>query len=195
LTGSWWYPFETELVLASRSPRRAAILRMAGIPFVQRPSSVEEVPMEGAPKAIVAHWARAKAEDVSRRDPDHPVLGGDTMVATDERVLGKPSDKDEAREMLRSLSGGWHSVYGGACVLWPSRGVDVSVVARTRVRFRDLFDEEIEAYVATGEPMDKAGSYGIQGRGCVLVQRVEGCYFNVMGLPISLLLNQLRRSE
>lgn len=192
MTGSWWYPFDAELVLASRSPRRAAILRMAGVPFVQRPSSVDETPMEGGPEQVVAHWARAKAEDVSSGDPDHPVLGGDTMVAVDDRILGKPADGREAEEMLRSLSGGWHSVFGGACVLWPQRGIDVSVVAQTRVRFRSLSGEEIAAYVATGEPMDKAGSYGIQGRGCVLVERVEGCYFNVMGLPVSLLLSRLR---
>ena len=189
---SYWYPLEEKLILASRSPRRAVILGLAGIPFDQIPSAVEEVPMEGAPENIVAHWAGAKALDIAAAHSERPVLGADTMVAVKEHVLGKPSDRREARAMLRMLSGAWHSVYGGVNLIWKRRGLDITVVERTRVRFRQLDDREIDAYVATGEPMDKAGAYGIQGYGCVLVERVEGCYFNVMGLPISRLVTELR---
>jgi septum formation protein len=192
LPGSYWYPLDADLVLASRSPRRARILEMAGIPFRQLPSSVEEAPLDADPEEVVGHWARAKAEDVAGDLPDSPVLGGDTMVAVEDRILGKPADRREAEAMLRRLSGSWHTVYGGACILWPARGLDVSVVERTRVCFRPLSAGEIAAYVDTGEPMDKAGAYGIQGYGCVLVERIDGCYFNVMGLPISRLLARLR---
>ena len=192
MAGSYWYPLDEELVLASRSPRRAVILEMAGIPFLQDPSSVEETAMEGGPGDVVAHWARAKALDVAPRHPHNPVLGGDTMVAVEDEILGKPASRGEAAEMLRRLSGSWHSVYGGACILWPEEGLDVSVVERTRVRFRSLSQGEINAYVDTGEPMDKAGAYGIQGYGCVLVERIDGCYFNVMGLPVSRLLARFR---
>jgi len=192
LASSYWYPLDAELVLASRSPRRAVILEMAGIPFLQDPSSVEETAMEGGPGDVVAHWARAKALDVAPRYHRNPVLGGDTMVAVEDEILGKPAHRREAAEMLRRLSGSWHSVYGGACILWPEQGLDVSVVERTRVLFRTLSEEEIAAYVDTGEPMDKAGAYGIQGYGCVLVERIDGCYFNVMGLPVSRLLARLR---
>ncbi len=192
MAGSYWYPLASRLVLASRSPRRAAILHMAGIPFRQIPSSVEETAMDACPEEVVAHWARAKAEDVAARWPGSPVLGGDTMVAVEGGILGKPADRREAASMLRRLSGSWHSVYGGACIVWPEKKLDVSVIERTRVLFRDLAEEEIAAYVDTGEPMDKAGAYGIQGYGCVLVERIDGCYFNVMGLPISRLLARLR---
>ena len=186
MASSYWYPLDAELVLASRSPRRAVILEMAGIPFLQDPSSVEETAMEGGPGDVVAHWARAKALDVAPRYHRNPVLGGDTMVAVEDEILGKPAHRREAAEMLHRLSGSWHSVYGGACILWPEQGLDVSVVERTRVLFRTLSEEEIAAYVDTGEPMDKAGAYGIQGRGGAFVASMRGSYSAVVGLPLDI---------
>ena len=188
----WWYPAESPIVLASRSPRRKTILEMAGIPFVQVSGEVEEKWMEGSPEFVVQYWARKKAEDVISTVSTGPVLGADTMVALGGELLGKPHDNDMAADMLRRLSGAWHSVFGGICVLWPCRGINMQFSEETRVKFRNLDSEEIEAYVATGEPLDKAGAYGIQGYGSLLVERVEGCYFNVMGLPVSRMIHELR---
>lgn len=167
---------------------------MAGIPFIQVPGEVKEKWMEGTPDSIVQYWARKKAENVLSSVSTGPVLGADTMVALDGELLGKPHDEDMAVDMLRRLSGEWHSVFGGVCVLWPYRGIDIQFAEETRVKFRNLGLEEIKAYVATGEPLDKAGAYGIQGYGSLLVERVEGCYFNVMGLPVSRLIHELRDS-
>ena len=191
---SYWYPVETDLILASKSPRRTEILELAGVLHAVHPSSVEEISMEGPPEDIVIHWAQAKAVDVALKFPDHPVLGADTMVFRDGVLLGKPQNTDQAFEMVRSLSGRWHTVYGGVALIWKSRGLSFSFAEASRVKFRDLPEQEITAYIATGEPMDKAGAYGIQGRGCVLVEKVEGCYFNVMGLPVSRFLHRFRES-
>jgi septum formation protein len=188
----WWYPTDSPLVLASRSPRRKAILEMAGIPFTQIPGNVEETWIDGSPDHIVQFWARKKAENIQQSVVGNPVLGADTMVALGGELLGKPLDEEQAVEMLHRLSGEWHSVFGGVCVLWPERGIEIEFTEETRVRFRKLGDSEIKAYVSTGEPLDKAGSYGIQGYGSLLVEMIEGCYFNVMGLPVSRLVHELR---
>ncbi|HPF32805.1 MAG TPA: Maf family protein [Candidatus Sabulitectum sp.] len=191
---NYWYPVEKELVLASRSPRRTEILSMAGVPHTVHPSSIEEFPIEGRPEHIVIHWAEAKARDVASLYSDRPVLGADTMVFKDGVLLGKPSGRSEALRMIGNLSGEWHTVYGGVALAWHSRGLFFSLAEATRVKFRNLSPEEISAYVDSGEPMDKAGAYGIQGLGCVLVEKVEGCYFNVMGLPVSRFLHRFRES-
>jgi septum formation protein len=190
----WWYPADRPLVLASRSPRRRKILEMAGIPFVQIPGDVQETPMEGSPAEVVRHWARLKSQDVLDSAGERPVLGADTMVALKGSLLGKPEDEEHAFQMLSRLSGSWHSVFGGVSVLWPDRGIDLCFHEETRVRFRNLESDEIRAYINTGEPMDKAGSYGIQGYGCMLVESIEGCYFNVMGLPVSRFIHSLRNA-
>ena len=188
----WWYPADSPLVLASKSPRRKAILEMVGIPFVQIPGNVRETSMDGSPGLVVQYWARKKAENILSSFTGDPVLGADTMVALGGELLGKPHDKDQAADMLGRLSGEWHSVFGGVCVLWPERGIDVQFVEETRVLFRNLRIDEIKAYISTGEPLDKAGAYGIQGYGSLLVERIEGCYFNVMGLPVSRFVHELR---
>ncbi len=182
---SWWYPIDVPLVLASRSPRRKAILELVRIPFEQIPSGIEEEFLSGDPSEVVEHWARMKAEDVSAEHPCNPVLGADTMVALDNRLLGKPESSREAVSMLKALSGKWHRVFGGVALEWREEGICFSFSEYTRVKFRSLTDSEIEAYVETGEPFDKAGAYGIQGFGSILVEKVDGCYFNVMGLPIA----------
>lgn len=189
----WWYPSSVPLVLASRSPRRKSILEMAGIPFVQIPGDVEEVPMEGAPGEVVLHWARRKARNVLPKSLGRPVLGADTMVAQEGCLLGKPRDEDHAFEIISRLSGRWHSVFGGVSVLWPEQDIELGFHHETRVLFRELEPHEIRAYISTGEPMDKAGAYGIQGYGCMLVDSIRGCYFNVMGLPVSRFVHEFRK--
>jgi septum formation protein len=165
---------------------------MAGIPFIQVPGSVEEEDLSGDPTFVVEHWARMKAAQAAEGYPGHPVLGADTMVGLEGRLLGKPESAQHAVRTLEMLSGKWHVVYGGVALIWRERGTEFAFTEKTSVKFRDLPMEEIEAYVETGEPMDKAGAYGIQGIGSLLVEQVEGCYFNVMGLPVARLVNRLR---
>lgn len=191
---NYWYPVKEELILASKSPRRTEILTFAAVPHLVKPSNVDEFPLEGSPEEIVQHWAVAKASDITGKFPDRPVLGADTMVFQSNKLLGKPNDKEEAFKMLSSLSGEWHTVFGGVALFWKSRNISFVFAEPTRVKFRELSSEEIWAYIATGEPMDKAGSYGIQGQGSVLVERIEGCYFNVMGLPVARFLQRFKDS-
>jgi len=179
------------LVLASRSPRRSEILRTAGIPFTVRlPEPVDEDPREGeGPREYVMRLAREKAEATLRR-PGEIVLGADTAVVVDEHILGKPEDESEARRMLDLLSARRHEVVTGVCLLGRSEIVDVAV---TSVWFASLTAAEIEAYVASGEPADKAGAYAIQGLGSRFIERIEGCYFNVVGLPVALVYRHWKR--
>ncbi len=179
------------IVLASASPRRAEILSNAGIPFVRDvPKDIDETPLAGErAKDYVIRLAREKAEAVAI-DPDRIVLGADTTVVVGDEILGKPSDAGDAARMLRLLSGRAHEVITGIC-LRDCRGCIVDA-ATTRVWFSPLSGTEIEAYVSSGEPMDKAGAYGIQGLASKLITRIEGCYFNVMGLPISMVYAHLR---
>jgi septum formation protein len=179
------------IVLASGSPRRGEILRNAGIPFVREvPEGIDETPRPGEPpRGYVVRLAREKAEAVEATG-DRIVLGADTTVVIDGQILGKPSSLDDAARMLRLLSGRSHEVITGIC-LRSARGQVVDA-ATTRVWFAALTDSDIEAYAASGEPMDKAGAYGIQGLASKVVERIEGCYFNVMGLPVALVYANLR---
>ena len=180
-----------ELVLASQSPRRRELLANAGFDFAVRVRPVEEVRAPGEePASYARRLARAKAEAVWQ-GADEIVLGADTIVVLGGRVLEKPGDAAEAGAMLRSLAGGDHMVITGIC-LRHQRGAVVDH-ASTLVRFVAMTDAEIGAYVASGEPMDKAGAYGIQGLASKFVERIEGCYFNVMGLPVSLVYRHLRQ--
>ena len=175
-----------DLVLASASPRRRDLLREIGLCFVVEPSAVEEAPLNGeAPEAQVCRLAREKAWDVAGRHPDSWVLGADTIVVIDGRILGKPSDVDEARAMLGTLAGRTHVVFTGYALVHSRlpEGERVRFV-RSEVYIRALSDEEIARYVNTGEPMDKAGAYAIQGIGSGIVERVSGSYTNVVGLPL-----------
>lgn len=179
------------LVLASRSPRRAEILRNAGIPFERaQPADLDETPFPGeAPLDYVKRLARSKAVSVGVEGA-RIALGADTTVVRGGVILGKPSDAEDAARMLRMLSGEMHEVITGIC-LRSARGQVVDAAA-SRVWFAELSREEIEAYLASGEPMDKAGAYGIQGLASKFVTRIEGCYFNVMGLPVALIYGYLR---
>lgn len=172
-----------KLILASGSPRRLQLLQGLGWDVEVRRPDVDETPTPSeAPEALVARLSQSKAESVARHGAE-VVLAADTVVALGADILGKPGNEARSRAMLRELSGREHQVLTGVCVVGPG-GVRHSVVASTVV-FRELSALEIETYVATGEPFDKAGAYGIQGHGIALVERVEGSYTNVIGLPVS----------
>lgn len=179
-----------DVVLASASPRRAAVLRMLGLSFSVVPADVEERREPGEPpRRYVERLSRAKVRHVVAAHPEALVIGGDTVVAMDGGVLEKPRHGAEAVRMLSSLSGSEHKVYSGLAVA--AHGRIASSVAAARVIFRTLTREVIEAYVATGEPLDKAGAYGIQGRGASLVERIEGDYYAVVGLSVAALVGLL----
>ena len=180
------------LVLASASPRRRELLAQVGFKFDVTPAHIPEDPRAGEdPIAYVTRLAREKAEVVyaelsskSTSQDGLVVLGADTTVTLDNHILGKPEDEQDAARMLRMLSGRSHHVITGVAVV-TARGAEVAAEV-TAVRFLTLTDAEIDAYVATGEPMDKAGAYAIQGLAARWIPRVEGCYFNVVGLPLAL---------
>jgi len=180
------------LILASASPRRRELLAQVGYRFAVRPAHIPEDPLAGEdPIAYVTRLAREKAEAVFRDlapagpEPEkNVVLGADTTVTLDNAILGKPEDAADAARILRLLSGRTHRVITGVAVV-TAEGIEVAAEA-TAVRFLTLSDREITAYIATGEPMDKAGAYGIQGHAARWIPRIEGCYFNVMGLPLAL---------
>jgi septum formation protein len=185
-----------KLILASASPRRAALLRQAGIPHrvVLSDLKIEERPEIFTPAELAVYLALQKARRVAAGLREGIVLGADTVVYHRGEVLGKPADLNEARRMLRRLSGGQHSVITGLALVNARTNICESNFAETRVWMRALEDELIDAYVATGEPMDKAGAYAIQGKAALFVERIEGCYFNVVGLPLyqlSLLLSRM----
>jgi septum formation protein len=171
------------VVLASQSPRRRELLTLIGVPHDVVPADVDETPFSHeAPAAYTERLARAKAAAVAHRFPDAVTIGSDTTVVIDGMILGKPDDAADARRVLRILSGRTHTVHTAVAV---ARGdAVVSGVEDVAVTFRRLDDDEIASYVATGEPMDKAGSYGIQGYGATIVERIDGDYFAVMGLPL-----------
>jgi septum formation protein len=171
------------LILASASPRRSELLRNAAIPFTVDPAHVREEPLpHETPLAYAQRLARDKALAVFARHPDDVVLGADTVVVVDQHLLEKPADITDAARMLGLLSGRAHQVITGVCVI--ARGFEQTEAEITQVYFSRLSEEEIAAYVRSGEPMDKAGAYGIQGIASRWIGRVEGCYFNVVGLPV-----------
>ena len=180
------------LVLASQSPRRSEILRQAGIPFTVRVADVDESVLAGESAAdYVQRLAAAKAYAIEATDGE-TVLGADTTVAIDGEILAKPADAADARRMLARLSGRRHEVLTGICL---RRGAEATCdCVTTDVVFATLSDAEIDEYVASGEPMDKAGAYAIQGLASKFVERIEGDYFNVMGLPVALVYRRLGES-
>lgn len=172
------------IVLASSSPRRKQLLQQAGIPFEVVVPQVDESCAAGTPEAVVKKLAYEKAHAVAELPGFEPrlILAADTVVSSDGRILNKPVDEDDAFTMLRMLSGHAHDVYTGVCLT--HAGSAKTTAVRTRVFFRELSEREIVEYIKTGEPMDKAGAYGIQGRAALFVERIEGDYCNVVGLPI-----------
>ncbi len=178
------------LVLASKSPRRSEILKQAGIPFEVRTSEVDETVLpDERPEDYVQRLALMKALAIPATAQE-TVLGADTVVVIDGEILGKPSNEEDARRMLNLLSGRRHEVITGICL--KRDGESTTDWASTRVWFTELTDDEIQGYIASGEPMDKAGAYAIQGLASKFIDRIEGCYSNVVGLPIALLYRHLR---
>lgn len=182
-----------KIVLASSSPRRSELLKQIGLEFDIFPADIDEGSISGTdPQDIVEKLSCEKANDVGRRlSPGHLVIGADTIVVMGDSILGKPQSQNHAAEILRTLSGGWHEVITGLTVLDTSTGKVRTESEKTRVKMKVISDNNIAAYIATGEPMDKAGAYGIQGMGALFVEKIEGCYFNVVGLPIQRLGNIL----
>ena len=181
-----------KIILASQSPRRRELLERMGVAdFVVRPAQGEERVDPGlTPAQLVEQLSVQKAREIAAQEPDALVIAADTVVAVDERVLGKPRSRQEAVEMLTLLSGRSHTVYTGLTVCRGQQ--ELTCHEATQVVFCKLTREQIQAYVDTLEPMDKAGSYGIQGRGCVLVEGIQGDYYNVVGLPVCRLAGMLR---
>lgn len=172
-----------KLILASNSPRRAEILTQGGFSFEKRIADTDEaLPADLSPAAAVETLAQRKGRAVFRA-ADEVVLAADTVVALDNRILGKPKDENDAKAMLRALSGRTHSVFTGVYITDGER--EFLFHTETRVTFYQLTDAEVEAYVQSGEPMDKAGAYGIQGRGALFVEKIDGDYLNVVGLPLA----------
>ena len=179
------------LVLASQSPRRADLLRRAGYQFDVEPAHIDESARPGEPPAVfVERLAREKAVAIGRLRPSDVVIGADTVVVVNHVVLGKPNDATDARDMLRRLSGRTHEVLTGVAVA--AAGRTVAEVARTVVQFTQLSEEDVAWYVGTGEPADKAGAYGVQGLASRFVERIDGSYSNVVGLPVSVVARLLR---
>ncbi len=181
------------VILASKSPRRRALLEQIGISFSLDPADVDERILPGeTPEAYAVRVALDKARVAAGRAKMGIVIAADTIVVIGDAILGKPVDAADARRMLSMLSGREHEVVTGLAVMDAASRRSVMRTSVTKVCFRTLSEREITAYIATGEPLDKAGAYGIQERGALLVERIEGCYSNVVGLPLSLLGEMLR---
>jgi nucleoside triphosphate pyrophosphatase len=197
------------LVLASASPRRQELLRAAGIAITVQPTNIPEVALDGeAPKVFAERLAREKAWAIFKQRPNDFVLGADTVVVVGKEILGKPTNAADAARMLRLLSGRAHQVTTGVCLMGPRQAASSEgnaeakgeVLGDTRsettlVTMNEFTDDEIQAYVATGEPMDKAGAYAIQGMASRWIPRIEGDYSNVVGLPIALVYRMLRQHK
>jgi len=182
-----------KIILASNSPRRRELLTQIGLSFIVAPADVDERIMPGElPEPYAVRVALDKARVAAKRAGEGIVIAADTIVVIGDSILGKPADARDAEGMLALLAGKEHCVVTGLAVMDAATARSVTRISVTKVWFRDLTDREIAAYVGTGEPLDKAGAYGIQERGALLVEKIEGCYSNVVGLPLSLLGEMLR---
>lgn len=183
-----------DIILASASPRRKELMTLAGVDFTVRTEPTDEtVDKNMTPEQTVVFLARKKASAVALKEPHKTVVGADTVVEIDGRILGKPADYDEAFRMLSQLSGRSHNVYTGVCIICGDK--EEAFCEKTEVTFFKLSDKEIDDYIKTGDCFDKAGAYGIQSRGCTLVKKINGDYFNVVGLPIAEVVRRLASFE
>ena len=181
-----------KIILASASPRRRELLKNITDDFTVRVSDADESTVGGlSPEQTVRALAELKADAVYAGNEEEIIIAADTVVAADGQILGKPRDEADAFAMLKMLSGKTHEVFTGVCIRTPAAQTVFS--ERTEVEFYPLSDDEITAYIKTGEPSDKAGAYGIQGKGCLLVKRINGDYFNVVGLPVAALSRELKK--
>ena len=182
-----------KVILASASPRRKEILQNTKLNFDIQKSDIEEVILENeSPEDMVVRLAYEKAYDVAQKNKDKLVIGADTIVALDNEVLGKPKDKEEAYQMIKKLSNKTHKVITGISLINISHGMVVNDYVVSLVTFKDLSEDSIKDYINTNESLDKAGAYGIQGYGALLVKNIQGDYFNIVGLPISRLSDLLK---
>ncbi len=183
------------MILASKSPRRKELLGLITDKFSVIPASGEEIIPNGThPRDAVTLLSRQKALELFGRFKNEIIIAADTVVSVDSLILGKPRDENDAADMLRKLSGKEHSVFTGVCVIFSDGSLEC-FAEETAVEFYPLSDGEIEEYVRSGEPMDKAGAYGIQGKGALFVKSIKGDYYNVMGLPVARLCRVLKRKE
>ena len=180
------------MILASASPRRKEIFELAGLSFDVVPSHVQEVITKERPEEAVMELSGQKAWDIWKKTQgDEIVVGADTVVVSERKILGKPKNEDDAAEMLSMLSGSVHQVYTGVTVI--CEGKETSFYEETKVRFYEMEDQEIRDYIRTGEPMDKAGAYGIQGKAAVFIRSIEGDYYNVVGFPIARFMHEMKK--
>ena len=180
------------IILASASPRRKEILELADLKFDVMPSDAQEITTKTAPNEVVMELASIKAKDIYKKsEKQSMVVGADTVVAYQGQILGKPADEADAKRMLTMLSGQTHEVYTGVCVI--EDGKTKTFYEETKVTFYEISDEQIDRYIKTGEPMDKAGSYGIQGKAAVFIKGIEGDYYNVVGFPIARFLQEITK--
>jgi len=185
-----------KLILASRSPRRAEILNAVGWPFEMVAANIDESRFESeAAVPYVRRLAQTKAETVAKNLTSGLVLGADTVVLVDEEILGQPSDAKDARRMLKLLSGRWHEVLTAVALVRAGHGQVIADQEKTRVRFAEMSVAEIDWYVATGEPMDKAGAYAVQGSAALFIEEIQGDYFNIVGLPVRLVYRLVRKIQ
>lgn len=186
------------LILASNSPRRKQALRRINIPFLAVPNHINEEDemqsVEEDPETVALYLSRRKAESVSHQYPDRFILGMDTIVAKDGRVIGKPTDEEDAFRILSELNGRWHTVITGVTLLNSQRGYFDTLSVHTKVKFKEFSAEEVRSYLKTGESLDKAGAYGIQSKGGALVETIEGDFSNVVGFPESAVLAMLEQA-
>ncbi len=179
------------MILASKSPRRIELMTLAGFDFKSVPATGEEnIPDGTLPCDAVLMLSRQKAQEIAEKYPDDTVIGADTVVALDNEIMGKPKNEQDAFDMLKKLSGKTHSVLTGVCVISPDK--HIHFYEKTEVEFYPLGDDEIWQYIASGEPMDKAGAYGIQEKGAMFVKRINGDFYNVVGLPVARLARELK---
>ncbi|MDP2947790.1 MAG: Maf family protein [Nanoarchaeota archaeon] len=182
-----------KIILASASPRRKQIMEMMGVKYETiSPNYDEDNSVNLTPKETVMLFAREKAMNVAKRS-DGIVIGADTIIFFKDKKIGKPKDKEEAFRILKMLSGKMHEVYSGISIINTKTGEEINDFEITEVKFKELSDEEIIKYIETNEPMDKSGSYAIQGYASVFVEKINGCYYNVMGLPVNKLVSNLNK--
>ena len=180
------------IILASASPRRKEILELADLKFDVMPSDAQEITTKTAPNEVVMELASIKEKDIYKKSENQSmIVGADTVVAYQGQILGKPTDEADAKRMLTMLSGQTHEVYTGVCVI--EDGKTKTFYEETKVTFYEISDEQIDHYIKTGEPMDKAGSYGIQGKAAVFIKGIEGDYYNVVGFPIARFLQEITK--
>jgi len=184
---------KSSVILASSSPRRRDLLRQIGVEFTVDPADVDESILSGeVPEDYAVRVSLDKARVAARKAGEGIVIAADTIVVFKDVILGKPDDSHDAKRMLEMLSGNMHRVITGLAVMNAATGMVLCKTATTKVWFRNLEKDQVKRYVLSGEPLDKAGAYGIQGKGALLVARIEGCYNNVVGLPLALLDEMLR---